>query len=105
MAAVALRQAGGALVEGQAVDVAVLADGPRLTRFGRVEPGPFTDAHHARTYVFRHQGAHQDLAAIVEGTHQIPILNTTGLGIIRVDQDGLPIGDGELVSQRRVVQL
>jgi hypothetical protein len=49
--------------------------------------------------------AHQDLAAVVEGAHQIAILDAARLGVVRVDQDRLPIGDGELVPQRGVVEL
>ena len=83
VAAVALRQTGRAFVEGEAVDVAVLADAARFARLGRVIPGPFADPHHALAHILGEQGAHQDLAALVEGTHQIPLGDAASLGIQR----------------------
>ena len=105
MAAVALGQTGRALVEGEAVDVAVLADAARFPRLGRIVPGPFTHPHYPGPDIGGDQGPHQDLAALVEGPHQIAILDAARFGVVRMDQDRLPIGDGELVPQRGVVEL
>src|SRR5690606_10146498 len=84
---VGLRELRGTLVKGQNIDVAMLAECARFTRFVGIVPSAFFQHKDSRPYTVRDYGSREQLSAIIEYTHHVAILDSAFLRVVRMNPD------------------